>query len=125
MTPSEFKASFPDGEFSSLADNYVQVFLTAAVPFFDVSRWGAFYSEGLACYVANSIVVSKARAAMMTANPGAMDAGDVTSQSVGDVSFSQDGRLLARQMADVSQRTQYGQRYAQLRRLIGAGGTAV
>lgn len=121
MTPSEFKASFPDGEFSSLADNYVQVFLTAAVTHFDVSRWGAFYSEGLSNFVAHKIVLSKAH----VANALQADEGNVTGKHVGPVGQSMDGQLVNKQAEDPYLLTNYGREYVRLRRLVGTGGTAV
>jgi hypothetical protein len=120
VTPSEFKASFPDGEFSSLADNYVQTFLDKADPFFDVERWGDFYSEGVANFVAHKIVLSKARAA----NALQVNGGNVTEEHVGPVGQSMDSQLLNKQVDDPYLLTDYGQEYVRLRRLVGMGGTA-
>lgn len=120
MTPSEFQAQFPDGEFALLSEDYVQKFLDAAAPFFDVGRWNTFYSEGLACYVAHAIVVSKARAARGIAQ---MNTGNVTEKHVGPVGASFDSELLNRQATDTFLTTDYGRRYCELRDLVGLGGT--
>ena len=96
MTPSEFKSSFPDGEFNALDGAYVQRFLDKAVSMFNVSLWGDLYSEGLACFVAHSIVLSKDRASR---------------------------ELQVLMAKDTYMRTDYGQRYCELRDMVGLGGT--
>ena len=121
MTPSEFKARFPDGEFNSLTTEYIQKFLDMSAVHLNETRWGDFYSEGLACHVAHSIVMSKAQAAKALA----VDAGDVAEKHVGPVGQSRDGQLLGSQAKDPLMRTLYGQRYCYLRRLVGMGGAVV
>lgn len=121
MTPSEFKAQFPDGEFDSLSPEYVQKFLDLAVPDFNVSRWGKKYSEGLACNAAHRIVVSKAQAAKALQ----LDGGNVSEKHVGPVGVSFDSMLINKQAADPFMRTTYGQRYCFLRGLVGRGGVTV
>ena len=118
MTPSEFQAQFPDGEFAALEDAYVQKFLDLASPMFNVSRWGGHYSEGLANYIAHSIVMSKARAARGLQ----VDGGNVTEKHVGPVGESFNGELQVLMAKDTYMRTDYGQRYCELRDLIGLGG---
>ena len=120
MTPSEFQALFADGDFDTLDGSYIQKFLTMAVPMFNVSRWGSFYSEGLANYVAHSIVMSKQRATRAM-QP---DSGNVSEQHVGPVGESFDNELLMRQAEDTYMRSDYGQRYCELRDLVGLGGVA-
>lgn len=120
MTPSEFKASFPDGEFNSLDTVYIQKFLDKADPFFDVERWGDFYSEGLANFVAHKIVLSKARAA----NALQADGGNVTEEHVGAVGQSMDSQLLNKQADETCLLTGYGREYVRIRRMVGVGGLA-
>jgi hypothetical protein len=126
VTPSEFRESFPDGEFNStgsLPDSYIQKFLDAAAPDFNVKRWGKRYSEGLACNVAHRIVVSKAQAAKSISQA---DANDVVTRAIsGAVSMSKDPEMLRQQARDPFLRTTYGQRYAFLRDLVGRGGVTV
>lgn len=121
MTPSEFQASFPDGEFNSLSAEYIQKFLDAAVPMFNVNRWGLFYSEGLACYVANSIAVSKARALRPIAQA---TGGNISEKHVGPVGVSFDTQLLILQAKDTLMATDYGRRYCELRDMVGMGGVS-
>jgi hypothetical protein len=120
VTPSEFKAIFP--QFTAETTERVQAFLDLAVPYFNVERWGDFYSEGLANFVAHSIVVGNYEAAQSTS---IANANDVSSKTVGALSVSRDGTLLNWQAKDPFMRTTYGQRYAYLRRKIGLGGFAV
>lgn len=118
MTPSEFKAVFPDGEFNALDNSYIQKFLDKAVPYFNVTRWGAHYSEGLANFVAHRIVVSKAQAALALQ----VDSGNVTEEHVAAVGHSMDGNLLNKQAEDPFLTTNYGREYAARRDLVGIGG---
>jgi hypothetical protein len=120
VLPSEFQAQFPDGEFSALTGDYVQKFLNAATPFFDVGSWGSWYSEGLSCYVAHSIVVSKARAARGIVQ---MNGGNTTEKHVGPVGTSFDSQILNKQLSDTFLLTDYGRRYCELRDMVGLGGT--
>ena len=123
MTPAEFKVLFP--QFVAEDEDRIQVFLDLAVPYFNEDRWGAFYTEGLANLVAHSIVTANAEQAAFAAAPNQLQAGDVSSKSVGSVSVGRDGTLLNKQAADPFLRTTYGQRYAYLRRKAGMGGIAV
>lgn len=124
MTPSEFQDQFPEGEFNALSAPYIQKFLDAAAPMFDVGRWtdAGFYSEGLAMYVADRIVQSKARAAKGLAQ---LDTGNMTEKHVGPVGASFDSQILNAQVKNPFLLTAYGRRYVQLRKLVGQGGTAV
>jgi len=127
MTPTEFRACFPDDDFSvsgdaTLTDGYIQKFLDAAAPMFNVSRWTAcgYYSEGLAMYVADRIQASKRRKTRGLANP---DNGATTEKHVGPVGTSFDSELLNKQADDALMGTDYGRRYCELRDMVGLGGT--
>ena len=87
---------------------------------FDVARWGSFYSEGLANYVAHAIVMSKARAARGLV----VDGGAVSEQHVGPVGESFNGQLQVLMAEDTYMRSDYGHRYCELRYLVGLGGAA-
>ena len=121
MTPSDFQNVFPDGEFDTLDPAYIQKFLDKAAPMFDIAAWGNFYSEGLAMYVADRIVQSKARAARGITQ---INGGATTEKHVGPVGASFDSELLNRQASDTVTVTDYGRRYAELRDMVGLGGTA-
>lgn len=123
MTPAEFQAWFPSGEFAPLTDDYVQGFITRAAPAFNVTRWGAWYSEGLAHYVAHSIVVDKARAANGVVDEATADLnGNVQSKAKGPVKVSYDPELLRLAAKDSLRLTPYGRRYCELRSLASLGG---
>jgi hypothetical protein len=115
VTPSEFKAAFP--AFTNTPDPTVQRHITAAAPYFDVDRWGDFYSDGIGNFVAHKIAMENAAAA----NVGA---GDATLKHVGSVIVQRDGKNVGMQMRDPWLRTIYGQEYRRLSRLIGMGGAA-
>lgn len=119
MTPSEFKAWFPDGEFDSLSDSYIQGFITRSATMFNTTRWGDLYEEGLANFVADRIVQSKARAARGITS---MNSGAVTSKRVGPVSISYDSTIAQKQAEDTLLATDYGRRYCELRDMVGLGG---
>lgn len=120
MTPSEFKAWFPaPSPFAAMTDQAIQPYLTRTTPYFDVGRWGEFYSEGVANLAAHFIVAANAAA---SAGITSADAGDIVSENVGPVSFSKSGELVAEEARDPLMRTSYGQEYCRLRNLIGLGG---
>jgi hypothetical protein len=118
VTPTEFKAFWPDGDFDALDGSYIQKFLDAAVTHFDVVRWGTRYLEGLACFVAHKIVISKARQAKGLQ----VDTGNVSEKHVGTVGMGFDGQILNKQAEDPYLLTSYGREYAALRDRIGLGG---
>lgn len=120
MTPSEFKALFP--QFTSETDARVQIFIDLAAPYFDVTRWGDFYSEGIANWVAHSIVVANAEA---TASTSVIDADDATTETFGRISTQRSPDLAKMAAKDPFLRTTYGKRYAYLRRMVGMGGAVV
>lgn len=120
MDASEFKALFT--QFASETDERVESFIDLAAPYFDVSRWGDFYSEGIANWVAHSIVVSNAEAAASTS---VVDADDFISDSAGGASTTRSGQMIADEARDPFLRTSYGRRYCYLRRLVGMGGVVV
>lgn len=120
MTPSEFKALFP--QFTAETDARVQIFIDLAEPYFAVTRWGDFYSEGIANWVAHSIVVANAEA---TASTSVIDADDATSETFGRISTTRSPELAKMTAENPYLRTTYGKRYAYLRKLVGMGGAVV
>lgn len=121
MTPADFKTRFP--EFAGESDARVQLFITDAIPLFDVSRWGDLYEAGVASFVAHEL--SLANAQTLASGQAAVLAGDEISTSVGDVSLTRDAQLAREQVADPYLRTSYGQKYRRLVRLVGTGGVAL
>lgn len=120
MTPSDFKTRHP--EFDSEADGRVQFFIDRADPYFDVERWGHFYTDGLCFWIAHEIT-SANRAAT---SGGAASSGIVQSESVGDVSVTYAVSTASTGAQDQNySTTSYGQRYLQLMRLVSGGALAV
>jgi hypothetical protein len=120
VTPSGFKALFP--KFMGESDERIQALLNLAAPYFNVERWGAFYPEGIANWVAHSIVVDNAEGAQPTDQ---LNANDVTEKHVGPVGMTRDSQLLNAQAKNPFMRTTYGQKYVYLRGKVGFGGLAV
>ena len=121
MTPSEFLSDPDFSAFSAEEPDTIAKWMVKAAPFFDVARWGAFYSEGLGNWVAHRIVLSNLRATMPT---NRADSGNMISKTVGPVSASYDSLLINAQAKDPYMRTSYGQEFCRLRRLVGMGGFA-
>lgn len=121
MTPSEFKAQFP--EFASESDARVLSFIDRAEPHFDLDRWADLHQDALAHFVAHSLTMANAQTAQSS---GALElAHDVQSKKVGDVQLNKSTELLSRQADNPFFRTLYGQHYLYLRRLVGAGALAL
>lgn len=112
MTAAQLKAVLRPLQAVSDAD--IEAKIALADPWFDVGRWGAFYAEGLANWVANELVLD---GLPLNANDGAE-----VSKSVGDTSFSLHSELVLMQAKDRAMQTRYGQRYRQLADMIGMGG---
>lgn len=122
MTPAEFQDWFPRGEFISLAPDFVQKFIDRAAPAFNVARWGAWYAEGFASYVAHQIVCDAARGAKSIDDPIGDLGANIISKSKGPVSVSYDPALLRMSATDSLMLTPYGRRYRELAKLVGLGG---
>jgi len=116
MTPTEFKARYP--EFASTADAVVAAVIADADPFFDVTRWGDFYAQGLAAFTAHELTIAAAAA---LGDASALDAAAISQKRVGDVSVSYSVTMMQAGVDDPYQRTRYGQRYASLRDMVGMG----
>jgi hypothetical protein len=120
VTPSEFKIRFP--QFTSETDERVQLFITDAAPFFDVSRWGDFYAEGIANFVAHNLVVANSEEDAPTDE---VDGGVATTETFGRISTTRSSTSADAVAKDPVLSTRYGRRYAYLRRLVGMGGIMV
>jgi hypothetical protein len=119
-TAADIKARYP--ELATIPDATVNVAIEDAVPWFSECRWGAFYAQGFAAFVAHMLTVDKAAAAG-GGSSGA--AGPVSQKSVGDVSVSYATPSDVTSGDAYYMRTAYGQRYLQLRKMIGQGAMAV
>lgn len=123
VTNETFRLTFP--EFKDRA-RFPEALLTAWVSFasklVDPARWGDLADMGVMLLAAHNISLSAKsfRASAYGREPG-MAQGMVSSKSVDGVSVSYDTSTSSEEGAGQFNLTQYGQRYASLRRLMGAG----
>lgn len=122
MTATEFKAWFSGGQFNTVANSTVTAYLTRATPYFNVTRWGRWYSEGVANWVAHSLIVDAAEA---TESITEIDSDDSVADSIGPISSNRSAANVELMAKDPFMRTNYGRRYCHLRRLVGMGGAVV
>lgn len=92
MTSAQLKALVP--ALSTVDDTIIDAQIALADPHFDVERWGDFYAEGLACWVAHNLTIG----------------------SVGDAT------KLKQIPSNPYMRTTFGQRYQYLVDQVGMGG---
>lgn len=117
MTLAEFKAWFPGGQFAVVTD--ISTYLTRATPHFNVDRWGDWHNEGLANWIAHSIVVDRAEA---TQPIDEIDADDGILDSIGPITSRRSGKNVEDMARNPYLRTTYGRRYRYLARMVGMGG---
>lgn len=118
ITVSQFKDRF--SEFDSVDDSEIQTALNDAADLMDTIRWGTRFNTGQALLAAHFVALS-------TGNVG--NGGG----SVGPISQAATGPLSVQYMAFAASSsseamlgsTRYGQRYQQLRGIVGMGGTVV
>ncbi|MES2587005.1 MAG: DUF4054 domain-containing protein [Pseudomonadota bacterium] len=112
MTPTDFKALFP--EFSTVTDTVLQAQLDMALPSFNLSRWGDYLDEGMGSYVAHSLVLRGIQAVNGVST-------DFNMKKVGDVQVQSSDLMLQKKAENPFMRSLYGQRYLYLVKIIGAG----
>lgn len=117
-TASEIKARYP--ALASVSDATVNIAIADAEPWFDAERWGAFYAQGVAAFVAHMLTADQAAAKNASAA-----AGPIQSKKVGDVQVAYAPTAYRKDTDATFATTIYGQRYLQLRRLVGMGAVAV
>lgn len=117
MTPSTFKALFP--EFASDSDTTVKTFIDLADPYFNATRWGDFLTEGMACFVAHRMAIA-AQSASDTAHTGATSL-PMVRRKVGDVEAQTSEAILVKSIDNPYLSTSYGRRYWELVQMIGTG----
>lgn len=137
MSPSEFIAWFPKGQFGASGTTptyvqpagtlgtdsaYVQTFLTRAEGSLDSDRWGAKYAEGVAYLTAHLITLDQSDGAQTV---GQVEANDTTAERIGPISVMRHADAVMAQVRDPFLRTTYGQHYAYLRSRVGLGGVVV
>ena len=121
MDAATFKSIFP--EFDTESDTAVAFWVTAGEGLLNAERWGGQLDYGLALFTAHHIAIAN-RDAMVAAAGGVSGAvpGVVTSKSVDKVSVSYDGSLGTYEGAGFWNQTNYGVRFHQMARMVGAGG---
>ena len=121
-TVADFHTAFDAGEPSfangTVTDTTIAYWLAYAGRFVALDSWGDWYADGVLLLAAHEAALQAWQA---TRGGGVAVAREYESKSVGGVSVSR-GQGLAREAADRFQRTLYGQKYAQMRRIVGAGG---
>jgi len=124
MDAATFKTIFP--EFSATADATITFFITVGNGLLNVERLDTSLEYGLALFTAHHVAIANKDSAAATAGaiPGTVG-GVVTSKSVDKVSVSYDGTLGSYEGAGFWNQTNYGVRFYQLARMVGAGGYQV
>lgn len=118
-TPANIKTRYP--ALVGIPDGAIQLAINDAVPMFDEARWGGWFDQGFAAYVAHMVLADQ----NLNAGQSAQQVGVLLSKKVGDVqvNYAQPSGITARDAFFAG--TTYGQRYLQLRRLVGSGGMAL
>lgn len=120
ITAQDFRAAMP-----AFAD--VTKFPTASVTFWldlaykrhNAERWGEMLDAGIQLYVAHELSVD-ASSALTPGAPGQIN-GNITSRSVGGMSYSRDVSSATEPDAGYMNLSTYGVRWRQLMKLVGAG----
>ena len=121
ITPSTFKTRYT--AFASEADARVQLFIDEALPHLDEDRWGDLYDQGLSLLVAHNLSIENTMAGTGGGSDADLDSAGTT--TVGSVTISKGTELAKAMVENEYLRTTYGQRYDQLRKVVGAGAVAL
>jgi hypothetical protein len=123
LTPTQFRldlTAFADA--TAYPDAVINLYLQAAIAALNLPRFGAFASLAVEFMTAHYLVLDKQddRAAAAGGVPG-VNAGMISSKSVGPVSIGMDGGSSAEDDGGHWNLTTYGRRYLRLAREAGAG----
>lgn len=113
-----FDAGEPDFASGAVSDTTIMRWIAYAVRFVAFDVWIDLYSDGVLLLAAHEACLEAWQA---TKGGGLAVAREYESKSVGGVSTGR-GQGIAREALDRFQRTTYGQKYAQLRRMVGMSG---
>lgn len=132
MTPTDFRAIFPEFGATIYPDSLVTFWLSVAANLVDPTRWGALTNQGTALLTAHYLVLANEASQLSSAQAAASGAGSLggvvgpeTSKSVDGVSVTQDIGSVTIEGGGNFNRTQYGVQYVQLARMMGAGGMQI
>ena len=118
MTAAEFRAAFRAfAEPAAASDAAVDGALALAAAFVNPERWGAVADRGIGLYAAHVLTMDARRAAP----GGGGAAGVLVAKALGGASASYDTGATTISGAGDLNATSYGQEFARLSRLFGAG----
>lgn len=113
---SQFRTRFP--EFDTVLDAVVNFAIQDAADNMDVSRWSTRYDTGQYFLSAHYVALSSAGS---NGNSGSV--GAVSQASTGPLSVTKNIPMSKTAGDAMLSSTMYGQRYLQLKRVVGMGGT--
>ncbi len=122
MTPSDFRAIFPEfADTTVYTDSAISAQMAMADAYTDPTTWDVFYTEGVANFVAHRLAMGALRAAAAAggAIPGLSY--DATYKMVGSATVMYDAVMIRAKAQDEFMYTTYGQKFAQLARRLGTG----
>lgn len=121
MDASRFKEILP--EFATTSEAQIDLFINIGSGLLNVDRWGDSLEYGLALFVGHHLAISnRDQMAAAAGGEAGQVKGVVTGKTVDKISVSYDGALGTYEGAGFWNQTNYGVRFFQLARLIGAGG---
>lgn len=121
MTPTEFKTLFP--VFAAVEDSRVLLFLNGTDPYIEPERWEPFTETAIANLAAHELLL--ATPSLWGAAGGVVSTDGKISKKVGELSTTKSDLAMAAAMKNPYMRTQFGQKFAELRRMAGIGAVSV
>lgn len=117
-----FRANFPAfADEDTYAEPSIQFWLDLAYKRHNAERWGDLLDQGIQLYVAHELSVEAASSkGSANSTPGQI-IGNITSRSVGGMSYSRDVSSITDSDAGYMNASTYGLRWRNLMKLVGAG----
>lgn len=116
LTVEAFRTRYPEFTAAVASDDQVTIAIEDAKPWLSESRWGRFYTQGLAALAAHFLKGSLASARGQSGAAGA-----VTSKKAGDIQMTYAAPAAGTAEDAWLASSAYGQRFLALRRLAGMG----
>jgi hypothetical protein len=120
LTPADFKIRYP--EFSEVDDSRVQFMLDDAALEVSETRWDTLYEKGSMALAAHLLSISQSNS---EDDDSGGEEGNLTSKSIGDVSYSFAKATSESSSDDWYLSTSYGAEYLRLKKRVGMGIVAV
>lgn len=112
ITPATIKARFP--EFATIPDDTIQMYIDDSVPDFNVPLWGNMLDQGQSYFVASMLFTNVVNTLNMASTA------PIQNKSAGNASVGYAQTAVDYNDTDMLHYSnKYGQRYLQLRRLLG------